>query len=343
LKRTLAALAALVSGRVRGDPARMVSRMRALSEAEEGDLSFLTHSRYLPAARESHASAILAAPAAAGSLSQDLILVAEPSRALAQLLETFAPRAEGSPGVHPTAFVAAGAVIDPAAEIGPFSLVGEGSVIGSGTVLVSHVAVGDHCEVGPDCRLYPHVTLYDRSVLGARCILHSGVVVGGDGFGYASSESGHRKLQHLGRAVLEDDVEVGSNSTIDRGLLGDTRIGAGTKIDNLVMVAHNVEVGRDCLLVAQAGIAGSASLGNGVIVAGQSGIIGHVKIGDGVTVATKSAVLGPVEAGQQVAGIPATELSKWRRQQALVRRLAEFRTRILRLERETRGRPSEEE
>jgi UDP-3-O-[3-hydroxymyristoyl] glucosamine N-acyltransferase len=317
--------------------------VRTLSEAEEGDLSFLTHARYLPAARASRAGALLVAPGAAGSLSQDLILVAEPSLALAQLLEVFAPPSPSRPGVHATAVVAPGAVVDPRATIGPFSVVGEGSVIGSGTVLESHVAIGDDCEIGPDCRLYSHVTLYARSILGARCILHAGVVVGGDGFGYATTDSGHRKLLHLGRTVLEDDVEVGSNSTIDRGLLGDTRIGAGTKIDNLVMVAHNVDVGPGCLLVAQAGIAGSASLGKGVIVAGQSGIIGHVKIGDGVTVATKSAVLGPVEAGQQVAGIPATELSKWRRQQALVRRLAEFRRRILRLERGAGDGPSEEE
>jgi len=169
------------------------------------------------------------------------------------------------------------------------------------------------------------------------------VVVGADGFGFATSGGEHHKLQHLGRAVIEDDVEIGANSAIDRGLLGDTRIGAGSKIDDLVMVAHNVQLGRGCLLVAQAGIAGSARLGDGVTVAGQSGIIGHVEIGDGVVVATKSAVLGSVASGRKVAGIPATDHAQWRRQQALVRRLGKMRSRLLELERTVGGRQSEEE
>lgn len=333
MKRTLGELADLVGGEVRGNAARTVSGVRTLAEAKENDLSYLSQPKYLDAALGSAAGAILASPAVTDKLSQDLVLVAEPARALCRILPLFAPPRERDPVVHQTAVVAPTAVVDPTAFIGPQCVVGEGSEIGPGVELEASVSIGRDCRVGSGCRLHPRVVLYDRSVLGARCILHSGVVVGGDGFGYASDETGHHKMEHLGRAVLGDDVEVGANSTIDRGVLGDTTIGSGTKIDNLVMVAHNVEVGRGCLLVAQSGIAGSARLGDGVVVAGQSGIIGHVKIGDGVIVATKSAVLGPVEEGEQVAGIPATDLKGWRRQQAIIRKLPDMRSRLLRLER----------
>lgn len=322
----------MVSGEVRGDPARVVRRVRTLSEAGDEDLSFLTQARYLETATASAAGALLASPDAADKLPQDLILVEDPSLALCKILASFAPEAERAAGAHATAFVAEGAKVDPSASIGPFCVVGRGSEIEAGAVLEAQVFVGEDCRVGSGSRLYPQVTVYDRSVIGLRCRLHAGVVIGGDGFGYATEGGTHHRLEHLGRAVLGDDVEVGANSTIDRGVLGDTKIGDGTKIDNLVMVAHNVEVGRGCLLVAQAGLAGSARLGDGVVVAAQSGIIGHVKIGDGVVVATKSAVLGPVEDGQRVAGIPATDLADWRRQQAVVKRLPQIRSRLLRLE-----------
>jgi UDP-3-O-[3-hydroxymyristoyl] glucosamine N-acyltransferase len=343
LAHTLGGLAELLDGQVKGDPMRGVRWVRTLEEAGPEDLSFLTQARYLDAARASAAGAVLCTAESAARLPQDALVVADPQLALARLLELFAPPPAPSSGIHASAVVASGARVDVSAAVGPLCVVGEGAVIGPGARLEAHVVVGEDCEVGAGSVLHPHVTLYPRSVVGARCILHSGVVLGGDGFGFATSGGVHHKLAHLGRAVLEDDVEVGANSAIDRGLLGDTRIGAGTKIDDLVMIAHNVQVGRGCLLVAQAGIAGSARLGDGVTVAGQSGIIGHVEIGDGVVVATKSAVLGPVESGRRVAGIPATDLAKWRRQQALVGRLGELRRRLLRLEKRLGHRESEEE
>lgn len=333
MKRTLGELAELVSGEVRGDRTRTVQQVRTLSEATEDDLSFLSQARYLDDALASRAGALLARAEAADKLPQDLILVENPSLALSQVLSHFAPQSKHAPGVDASAVVADSASVHPSAAVGPFCVIGSGSEIGAGASIDAHVVIGEQCRVGPDCRLYSNVVLYDRSVLGSRCILHAGVIIGGDGFGYATAKGEHHKLEHLGRAVLGDDVEVGANSTIDRAVLGDTKIGDGTKIDNLVMVAHSVEVGRGCLLVAQAGLAGSARLGDGVVVAGQSGIIGHVKIGDGVVVATKSAVLGPVEEGRHVAGIPATDLADWRRQQAVIRRLPDLRSRLLRLER----------
>lgn len=343
MKLTLAGLADRLEGEVRGDPARVVRRVCTLEEAGPDDLSFLTSSKYLESARASGAGAIVTDAAAAERLSQDLLIVDNPHLVVANLLRLFAPERHVRPGVHPSAVIAATAVIDAEASVGPFCVVGERAEIGGGTVLAAHVVIGDDCSVGEDCLLHPQVTLYERSRVGGRCILHSGVVIGGDGYGFATSEGRHHKLEHLGRAVLEDDVEIGANSAVDRGLLGETRIGAGTKIDDLVMVAHNVQVGRNCLLVAQAGIAGSARLGDNVTVAGQSGIIGHVEIGDGVVVATKSAVLKGVDAGKQVAGIPAIELSRWRRQQAVAARLGEIRTRLRALERASAVRESGEE
>ena len=321
MESTLGGLADLLGGEVRGDPARVVRRVCTLEDAGPDDLSFLTLPKYLDAAAASRAGALLASSKMASRLPQDLLIVADPHLALAEVLKLFAPSAAGVAGVHPSAVVAASAVIADTATIGPLCVVGDRAEIGEGSRLGAHVVVGEDCRVGGDCMIHSQVTLYARSVIGARCILHSGVVIGGDGYGFATSGGEHHKLEHLGRTVLEDDVEIGANSTVDRGLLGDTRIGAGTKIDDLVMVAHNVQVGRGCLLVAQAGLAGSAQLGDGVVVAAQSGIIGHVEIGDGVVVATKSAVLKPVAKGRQVAGIPAIDLPKWRRQQALAGRL----------------------
>lgn len=336
MRRTLSSLAELLGGTVRGDGAREVCRLSTLEDAGPEDLSFLHGSRYLEQAARSAAGALLVAPAVVDKLPQDLIVVEDPYLGLARLLSSFDRRRERAAGRHPTAEVAASAEVDSSARLGPFAVVGRGARIGAGASIGAHCVIGDDCRVGRDTVLHARVTLYAESVVGERCILHSGVVIGGDGFGFATAAGEHHKLEHLGRAVLEDDVEVGANSAIDRGLLGETRIGAGSKIDDLVMVGHNVRIGRGCLLVAQAGIAGSAQLGDGVVVAGQSGIIGHVKVGDGVVVATKSAVLKPVADGEQVAGIPATSLSKWRRQQALIGRLADLRSRLLRLERESR-------
>ncbi len=331
----LADLAALVGGEVVGDGERPIEGLRTLEDARENHLSFLTHSRYREEANRSSAGALLVGRGD-DDLTTDLVVVEDPSRALALLLRHFASPRRAEPGIHPSAVIAEDAEVDPSASIGALCVVGSGALIGPRTRLEPHCVLGEGATVGADCLLHARVTLYDRSAVGDRCILHSGAVVGADGFGYASDGEGHHKLEHLGRTVLEDDVEVGANATLDRGMLGDTVIGAGTKIDDLVMVAHNVRVGRHCLLVAQAGIAGSARLGDRVTVAGQSGIIGHIAVGDDVVVASKSAVYREVEPGKQLAGIPATDLPLWRRQQAIVARLPEWRARLMRLERDRR-------
>lgn len=338
---TLGALARRVGGEVRGNAERVVHRIRSLEAAGPDDLSFVVAARDLARARASEAGALLVSPSAT-AVERDLLVVEDPREALVDLLPTFAPAVEARPGVHPTAVVE-GTEIGPEATVGPYAVIGSGSRVGARAAVHAHVVVGRDCSVGADSVLHPGVVLYDRTEVGERCIVHSGVVLGGDGYGYASGSGSHRKLVHLGRVVLEDDVEIGANSTVDRGMLEETRLGAGSKLDNLVMVAHNVVTGRRCLLVAQSGVAGSARLGDGVVLAAQSGIIGHVEIGAGTVIGTKSALLRSSDAGEKVAGIPAGGIGEWKRQQALLRRLPELFRRLRKLERGGARREDEEE
>ena len=328
----LGELARRVGGRVEGDPDRRIARLATLEQAGPDDLSFVTSPEYGRRAAASGAGALLAGAPVPG-YAGDLLLADDPSYALALLLEQLYPEDERPTGVHPTAVVAEDAEVHPSVAIGPHSVVGAGSSIDAGAVLHAHVVLGRRCSVGAGSELHPHVTLYDGTRVGERCILHSGVVLGGDGFGYATQGREHRKLRHVGRVVVEDDVEIGANCTVDRAMLSETRIGAGSKFDNMVHVGHNVRVGRGALLVAQVGIAGSTRLGDGVVIGGQTGVAGHLTLGDGVQVGSKSAVYRTVEPGARVAGIPATEMAAWRRQQALTARLPELLRRLRAVER----------
>ncbi|HSS50560.1 MAG TPA: UDP-3-O-(3-hydroxymyristoyl)glucosamine N-acyltransferase [Thermoanaerobaculia bacterium] len=339
----LAELAELVGGRIEGDPQRTVETIRILEEAGPADLSFLTSPRYRAQAVASGAGALLVGPALAdrAALGSDLLVVDDPGYALALLLARFHPAASREPGVHPTAILEPGCTVDPTAHVGPYVVIGEGSRIGANAVLHAFVAVGRSCGVGEGAVLHPHAVLYDGTEVGAASIVHAGVVLGADGFGYATHGGAHHKVPQLGRVAIEPNVEIGANSTVDRATLGATRIGAGTKIDNLVQVGHNVQVGKHCILCGQAGIAGSARLGDGVVLAGQAGVAGHIQLGDRVQVAAKSAALASVEARTAVAGIPAVEIRKWRRQAVLISRLEEMSRRLRALERKF-GEPSEE-
>jgi len=331
LEYRLSDLAKLVNGTVVGDGDRSITAVRPLESAGASDLSFLSNPQYLDVARASRAGALLVAKALEG-WDGDFLIVENPYLALSRILELLHPDSDGKGGIHATAVVAESSEVEGSASIGPYSVIGEGCRIGAYVNLASHVVIGRDCEIGSDSVINPGVVLYDRTVVGERCILHAGVVVGSDGFGYAQDDGRHAKLKHLGRVVIEDDVEIGANSTIDRALLDETRIGAGSKIDNLVQVAHNVRLGKGCLLISQSGIAGSSRLGDGVILAGQAGVSGHKVLGDGVQVAAKSAVFKSVEAGRKVAGIPATDAGAWRRQQAIAAKLVEIRKRLINLE-----------
>lgn len=341
----LAELAELVGGRVEGDPDRVVEAIRPLETAGPGDLSFLKDPRYRGQAAASAAGALLVAPSLAdGALGRDLLVADDPSFALARLLAAFHPAERRPPGIHPSAILEPGCEVDPAAHVGPYAVIGAGSRIGPGAEVHAFVAVGRGCTVGEGTVLHPHAVLYDGTEVGAGCIVHAGVVLGADGFGYATHGGRHHKVPQTGRVVLEGDVEIGANSAVDRAMLGETRVGEGTRIDNLVQVGHNVQVGRHCILCGQAGIAGSTRLGDYVVLAGQAGVSGHISLGDGVQVAAKSAVLSPVEPRTVVAGIPAVDARKWRRQTVMLSRLEEISRRLRSLEKRAgaAGRDDEE-
>jgi UDP-3-O-[3-hydroxymyristoyl] glucosamine N-acyltransferase len=337
--RTLAELAARLGGTVIGDGGRRIEGIRTLESAGPADLSFLTSPRYREAARASRAGALLVARHEA-DLAVDQLVVASAPHALAALLALFHPEPEAAPGVHPSAVVGRGCAIDPTAHVGPYAVVGDGTTVGPRAALHAHVVVGEGCAVGEGSVLFPHVVLYAGVRVGARCRIHAGVVLGADGFGYASDRTGHTRIPQVGGVVVGDDVEIGALSAVDRALLGATTIGDGTKIDNLVQVGHNVVLGRGVILCGQAGLAGSARLGDGVVVGGQAGIGGHLEVGAGAQVASKSAVYESVPAGKTVAGIPAADIREWRRGQALARRLGELWRRLRALER-ARGGPAE--
>ncbi|HEX4955938.1 MAG TPA: UDP-3-O-(3-hydroxymyristoyl)glucosamine N-acyltransferase [Thermoanaerobaculia bacterium] len=340
-------LAAAVGGTVRGNPDRVVSGLLGLEEAGPDELSFLIASRYRGKAAASGAGALLvpASEADRPELAGRDLLVADPVEgARVVLLATLYPPLERPAGIHPTASIEAGAEVDPSATVGAYVVVGEGSVVGPRSVLHPHVVVGRCCRLGAEVVLHPHVVLYDDTELGERVVIHAGTVVGADGFGYWTERGVHRKVPQVGRVVVEADVEIGALSAIDRATVGETSIGAGTKIDNLVQVGHNVKVGKGAILCGQAGIAGSTRLGDYVVLGGQTGVLGHIEVAAGTQVASKSAVLGPVEERSVLAGVPAVPIGSWRRQVAGLARLAEVLRRLRLVERKLGlGRVTEEE
>jgi UDP-3-O-[3-hydroxymyristoyl] glucosamine N-acyltransferase len=334
---SLGELAERVSGRVEGDPARRIAAVRALDAAGPGDLSMLSHPRYRRQAAASQAGALLVSerlrPEPRESGPWDLVVVTDPAAALATLLALLHPEPSFEAGVHPTAVLEPDAEVASTAHVGPYAVIGAGSRIGDRAVVGALVVVGRGSTVSAGAVLHPHSVLYPGTEIGPGSVVHAGAVVGSDGFGYVSERGVHRKVPQVGRVVVEADVEIGANTTIDRATLGETRIGAGSKIDNLVQVGHNVQVGRGCILCGQVGIAGSAKLGSYVVMAGQSGAAGHLDLGDGAQVAAKSAALTSVPAGEVVAGIPAIEVKKWRRQTAHLSRLETMARRVAALER----------
>ena len=321
---TAAAIARAVGGRLIGDESVAVSAIAPLDRARPEDVSFFASSKYASLFAATRAGVVLVAPELADAPSPipARIVVAKPHEALLALLPSLYAPAAREPGVHPTAMIGRGAQLGSGVTIGPFVVVGSGARIGDRSWLESHVSVGNGVEIGTDCHVRPSVTLYEGARLGNRVQLHAGVRIASDGFGYVFRNGAHDKIPHVGRCLIEDDVEIGANTTIDRGSIDDTVIGAGTKIDNLVHVGHNVRVGRLCLLMAQVGIAGSTRIGNGVIFAGQAGIGGHIHIGDGARIAGQAGVFGDVPAGESWSGYPARPHKESLRAHAALFRLA---------------------
>jgi UDP-3-O-[3-hydroxymyristoyl] glucosamine N-acyltransferase len=316
-------LADLIGAELKGDSNWQIERLSVPLTAQVHDLVFLLEPRWLSAVADSEAQAVLVAPELWSSAlaAKNCLLVPEVRPALAALLRLFHNLSPATPGIHSSAVIGADCVIDPSACIGPFCVLEKGAVVGARAVLKAHVCVGQDTRIGADCLIYPCVTLYDQVSLGERVIIHSGSVLGADGYGFYFQAGEHHKIPQIGGVAVEDDVEIGAHVTIDRGTVGQTRIGAGTKIDNQVQIGHNVQIGQHCLLVAQTGISGSTVLGNYVTLAGQTGVAGHLQIGDGVIAAGKSGITQDIPAGLKISGYPAQDHWTELKQQASLRRL----------------------
>ncbi len=330
---TAAQIAERIGGEVLGDGAVELTGLAAADHARAGDLTFAENSTFLATAEASQAAAILVTGGVAAS-SKVLIHVPNARVGMAKVLTVFFPP-DGFPcGIHPDAAIADSAQIDPTAHLGPHCVVGERVRIGARSVLMGGNHLGHDCQLGDDVCLYPNVVVYAKSQIGHRVVIHAGTTIGSDGYGYVFDQGRHRKMPQVGNVIIGDDVEIGANAAIDRGALGSTVIGQGTKIDNLVHVAHNVVLGRHCLVMGQVGFAGSTSLGDYGVVASQSGISGHLKLGSQVTIGAKSGVMRDVPDGGRVLGIPAAPDKQAKRQWVGVQQLPEMIRRLRELEQE---------
>lgn len=308
-------IVAFVSGRYSGPEDVTIEGVLPLSEAGERHISFLSNPKYASQVESTRAAAVLVAEDLAGD-DPRWIRVADPYIAMARVVARFFAGRPAPRGISPQASIAASAKLGTGVAVGAFTAIGENVEIGDGAVIYPNVTVEANSVIGEGTIVYPQVSIYYGSRIGRRCVIHSGVVIGSDGYGFATDGEGvHHKIPQVGTVRIEDDVEIGAGSTVDRAALGETVIGAGTKIDNLVQIGHNVKIGRRCLLVAQVGIAGSTTLGDDVQVGGQSGFAGHLKIGDRVRVYSKSAVFSDVKEGVWVRGIPAVPQRDYARQQ----------------------------
>jgi UDP-3-O-[3-hydroxymyristoyl] glucosamine N-acyltransferase len=304
---TAEAIAALVGGELVGDGRTVVSAVAPLDRAEVNHLSVLGSAKYVPLYVTSKAGVVLVDPSFrdAESGAPAKIIVADPMEKMLLVLPSLYPQLEEKPGIAATARIGSGTTLGKGVFVGEYVVIGEGAAIGDGTRIGAHSVIGADAVAGERCLIHPHVTLYSRARLGDRVILHSGARIGCDGFGYVFRDGAHQKIPHVGGCFIGNDVEIGANTTIDRGSIDDTVIGAGTKIDNLVQIAHNVRIGKLCLLMAQVGIAGSVVVEDGCIIAGQAGLSGHLTIGAGARLAAQSGVFGDVPAGETWSGYPA--------------------------------------
>ena len=326
-----AEVANYLQGKVIGDPSVTLKSFAPAERAQVGDLTFAENESFFAKAEQSEASAIIVG-GEFKSVSKVLIRVTDARVAFAKALELFFPEPRPPAGVHPTAVIASTAEVDTTAHVGPHCVIGAQTRIGARCVLHGGNHLGADCRLGDDVIVFPNVTLYARTELGHRVRVHAGTVIGSDGFGYVLDHGRHRKVPQIGNVIVGDDVEIGANVTIDRGALGPTIIGKGTKIDNLVMIAHNVEIGEHSVLVGQVGIAGSTKLGSYVVLAGQVGIAGHLKIGNQVTVAAQSGVMHNVPDGETWFGYPAMPNRDFKRQVVALRQLPGLLKRVAALE-----------
>ncbi len=349
LPKRLAEIAAWVGGEVVGDGDLLITGISGIKEAGEGDLSFIVDARYRPLLQESRAAAVIVPPSVTVE-GRSAIRTDNPSLAFSRI----AMRAYGAGGVrpegiHPTAVIAEDAVLGKDVAVGPCAVIESGARIGDRTAVSSGCYIGRESVIGPDGLIYPHVVVRERVRIGARVIIHSGAVLGSDGFGFIDVEGAHEKIPQIGTVEIGDDVEIGANVTVDRARFDRTVIGRGTKIDNLVQIAHNVRIGEHCIIVSQVGISGSSVLEDRVVLAGQVGVAGHLTVGAGAVVASKSGVPSSLAGGRMYWGIPARPHMQAKRVSAAVQRLPayvktiqELQRRVEDLERRLAGKGGEE-
>ena len=329
---TAAEIAKHLEGEVLGDGQTQLKAFAPVDRAQAGDLTFAENEEFFVKAEQSQASAVIVSGVNASNNGKVLICVKNARVAFARALSLFFPEPSLPAGVHPGATIASSAHVHKTAYVGPNCVIGERVKVGAEAVLHGGVVVADDCELGDGTVLFPNVTLYPRSQLGQRVRIHAGTVIGSDGFGYVLDDGAHRKIPQVGNVIIGDDVEVGANATIDRGALGPTVIGKGTKIDNLVQIAHNVQIGEHCIVISQAGIAGSTKLGNYVVLAGQSGVAGHLKLGNKVTVGAQAGVMHDIPEGQLWLGSPAQPDKQTKRQMIAAQHLPELLRRVKKIE-----------
>ena len=328
----------LVGGRCVGNPDRAISGVAPVDEAEEHHLAFLAAPRYLKYVEECRAGAFLVTERLAGALPDDAsaVVVDDPYPALQRLLVRLHPTADHPSAVHPTAILGRGVILGPGASVGPYAVLESGVTIGAGSRVGPHCVLGANTTLGSNSVLHPHVVTYHDTLIGDDVEIHSGTRLGADGFGYTRIDGEHRKIPQVGRCVVRDGVEIGANTAIDRGSLGDTRIESGAKIDNLVHIAHNVRIGMRSLLAGQVGVAGSTRIGKGVWLGGQSGVANQLEVGDGARITVKAGVTSSVPAGSTMFGFPARPHDEGIRRQTDVGRIPHLREQIKELEAEVR-------
>lgn len=336
---TLKELAELTRSQLAGDPSYAIDSFADLETAHEGQISFFTeplydHTRYAQALKETKAGAVIVSPKTALIPGRNFLIHSSPSAAFQQIVEHFHPPVQtGFSGIHPTAVIHPSCKIEPDVWVGPYCVIDHSVVIGRNTRLGSGCHIGPETVIGADCVIYPQVTIRERTRVGSRVTIQPGAVIGSCGFGYFTDERGkHRPLKQLGIVVIEDDVDIGANTAIDRASFKETRIKRGTKIDNLVQIGHNVTIGEDNLIVSQTGIAGSAETGRHVVLGGQVAINGHIKLADGVIVTARSGVSKSISQAGKYGGVPATTLAEYNRNAVQLRNIEKLIKRIEKLE-----------
>ena len=322
MHKTVGEIAQLVGGELVGDGAKLITGVAGIEDAQEGDITFLANLKYLTYLSRTGASCVITPRDVAAPKGKSIIRTDNPSLVFTKVVSLLLPQAiEHFRGVHPSAVVAKGVTIGKNVGIGAHVVIEAGSCVGDNSVLYPNTYIGSDCSVGSDTVIYANVSVRERCRIGDRVIIHNGAVIGSDGFGFVTVDGNHVKIPQVGIVVIEDDVEIGANTTIDRARFEKTTIGAGTKIDNLVQIAHNVTIGKNCLIVAQTGISGSTTVGNNVILAGQSATVGHITIGDNSIVMARSGVSKSLPAGSLVWGTPAQPADEEKKIKVLVNNL----------------------